>query len=799
MKKLLTLIAIILVMLVSSCSKFDDDAIWEKFDEQEQILNDHEKRIVALEELCRQLNTNIDALQTIVKALEKNDYVTNVSPVREDGEIVGYTISFANSDAITIYNGKDGEDRQDGYTPPICVMKDTDGIYYWTIDGEWLLDSNGNKIKAVGQDGVTPRLKIENDYWYVSYDEGTTWIELSRATGEDGMNGDSFFMNVAYDERNVYFTLINGAVITIPHLSDSIIVDLSDITFVPRYNDNKATVTRYTDGAIYAEFDFMVSPTSVAAKIANNYEALLSMKAVETLTRSATLINMPIVSCIADVESGIISVITSGVYLNPRTFDGEITYSASLIISDDTKSIASDYIELCTYVSNEDSSDVIEPEEPDTPETPSEPALPDDNKVIYYTTSDSAPVELGATVGFGGILISNEYDVEANIGKLTFSAAVTCIPENAFQNSTISSIYFPETVTEIDYNAFYCTHLTDITIPKGIISIESQAFASCDRLTTANINCSCALPDGSFIYGGGVRVGAFGWCDNLERVIFGDSVTEIGDFTFYLCPKLKNVNIPDNISRIGRDAFYGCALEHITIGNGVTHIEEYAFDGNILISITLGKSIQQVDYKAFDNNPIKYLYVNDMASFCTIDFGNNGEYTNPLYYDNCMLYLNGNLLEELIIPEGVTKIGTGAFYNCDQLTSISIPNSVQQISSYAFYDCNGITSVDVPGVIDHDLETIIGSYAFSRCSNLSSFTIGDRVSRIGDYAFYNCNQLQRFYSRPTIHPQLGRKVFYGTNDYKIGTEIYVPHSALEEYKGATNWRDYVGNIYGYDF
>ena len=143
MKKLLTLFAIALVVVVSSCSKFDDTPIWDK-------LNDHENRITALEELCEQMNTNIDALQTIVEALEKNDYITNVSAVRKDGEIIGYTITFAHSDTITIYNGENGKD---GYVPNIGVMKDTDDIYYWTLDGEWLTDENGNMIKAVGVDG----------------------------------------------------------------------------------------------------------------------------------------------------------------------------------------------------------------------------------------------------------------------------------------------------------------------------------------------------------------------------------------------------------------------------------------------------------------------------------------------------------------------------------------------------------------------------------------------------------------------------------------------------------------------
>ena len=177
------------------------------------------------------MNTNITALQTIVEALEKRDYITNVSPVREDGVVVGYTISFASSDTITIYNGKDGvngTDGKDGYTPQIGVMKDTDGIYYWTLDGEWLLDGKGNKIQANGvngtdgtngsngtngTNGVTPQLKIENDYWWVSYDNGSTWEQLDKATGE---NSDSFFKNVITTDDYIIFTFTDGTELTVP-------------------------------------------------------------------------------------------------------------------------------------------------------------------------------------------------------------------------------------------------------------------------------------------------------------------------------------------------------------------------------------------------------------------------------------------------------------------------------------------------------------------------------------------------------------------------------------------------------
>ena len=221
MKRLFTLCAVVVAVVVSSCSKFDDTDIWDK-------LNDHESRITALEELCKQMNTNITALQTIVEALEKNDYITNVSPVRKDGEVIGYNISFAKSDSITIYhgeNGRDGADGKDGYTPQIGVMKDTDGIYYWTLDGEWLLDGKGNKIQANGIDGgdgidgITPRLKIENDYWYVSYDNGVTWTEVGKAI-DNPTNSSCPIIQVQETENEVIFTLADGSQITISKKED---------------------------------------------------------------------------------------------------------------------------------------------------------------------------------------------------------------------------------------------------------------------------------------------------------------------------------------------------------------------------------------------------------------------------------------------------------------------------------------------------------------------------------------------------------------------------------------------------
>ena len=209
-------------------------------------ITDLKNRVTALENLCSQINGNIASLQSLVAAVQNRNYITAVTPITSGGETTGYTVAFATGDPITIYNGAkgaDGSNGQDGHTPQIGVKQDTDGLWYWTVDGEWLLAPDGQKVKAVGEDGkdgtngtngtngingtngadgVTPILKIEDDYWYVSTDKGATWTKLDKARGDDGApgkDGDSFFKSVTQDDSNVYFTLTDNTVITIPKAS----------------------------------------------------------------------------------------------------------------------------------------------------------------------------------------------------------------------------------------------------------------------------------------------------------------------------------------------------------------------------------------------------------------------------------------------------------------------------------------------------------------------------------------------------------------------------------------------------
>lgn len=884
MRKLFTLVATMLALVVSSCT-YDDTMIWNK-------VTDLENRVVTLEELCEEINSNIESLQTVVEALEKNDHITSVTPVMQNGKIVGYTVCFEKAEDITIYLGSNtqGSTGEGGYVPVIGVKKDVDGIYYWTLDGEWLLDEQGNKVKAQGvdgkdgedgedgadgedgkdgadgedgangtngtngkdgKDGITPQLKIENGYWYVSYDNGSTWTKLGSAGGTiiEGSAGDSIFTSVTMDENYVYFNLIDESVIKIPLANSTLLSDLDDISFIPRYTDGKATVTHYEgDGKTIAEFDFSVEPKSMTAVIAENFETVISIKAIETATRALTLINMPVLSCDADAENGTITIKADGMYLNPRTFDGEISYSAAVTISDGVNSVISDYIELCTYTS-EESSPSEEPTDPETPvdpenPEPENPELPSDEKVIYYTTSDNAPVKLGASTGFGGILISNEYDTENNLGKLTFSAKVKCIPANAFKSSTINTIVIPEGVTEIGENAFFESHISTIDIPSTVVTLGKNSFKNCDKLTVANVNSSCAIPEGMFYncdYLTTVNIGdcvtsigyeSFYKCVDLVTVNIGDGVKSIGNYAFYWCADLENVNIgkgvetigeyafagysygngyannintltiPDNVKTIGKYAFRYCQeLEVLKIGNGVETIGAYAFEAysnsyTKLTTVYLGNNIKSIGEDAFRyHNKIEYVHINDIASYCAIDYYDFD--ASPLNYNITNLYLNGNIVKEINIPEGVTKIGKYVFYNCDSVTSVTIPKSVKTISAYAFYSCGELTSINVPGVDDPEYTTTIGAYAFAFCKKMSSASVGERVSSIGNNAFYACDYLLKFYSYATTPPSLGTNVFYGDNGYTIGTEIFVPQASLNAYMEATNWRSYASYMVGF--
>ena len=231
-KKLLFSLLAVLPLCVSC---YDDSFIWNE-------LREHEVRISRLETMCLEMNANIVSLQAILEVLERNEYLTDIVAVEENGTVTGYKLTFTSGKTVTIYHGKDGkdgEDGQDGYAPVVGIAMDEDGEYYWTLDGEWMLDEKGDKISAMGKDGkdgqdgedgkdgqdaVTPEFKVEDGYWHISFDGGKSWEKLGQATGDQGpqgkpgVGGDSMFTDVDYSSSEDYVILYlnNGMQIQIP-------------------------------------------------------------------------------------------------------------------------------------------------------------------------------------------------------------------------------------------------------------------------------------------------------------------------------------------------------------------------------------------------------------------------------------------------------------------------------------------------------------------------------------------------------------------------------------------------------
>ena len=202
------IIYILSVFTVLSCQRFDYESILEQ-------LRDHEERIAKLEAECRKLNSNIEALQTVLEAVASNDYVTEVVKIVDQGVEIGYSITFAKGGTVNIYHGIDGS------SPKIGIRKASDGEYYWTSDDEWMTDEEGNMIPAAyvnGGDGryITPQFRIAEGVWYISYDNGNTWKEISLNTEEGSTESNLLFKDVTYDGSYLYIVLADGTPVSIP-------------------------------------------------------------------------------------------------------------------------------------------------------------------------------------------------------------------------------------------------------------------------------------------------------------------------------------------------------------------------------------------------------------------------------------------------------------------------------------------------------------------------------------------------------------------------------------------------------
>jgi len=290
---------------------------------------------------------------------------------------------------------------------------------------------------------------------------------------------------------------------------------------------------------------------------------------------------------------------------------------------------------------------------------------------------------------------------------------------------------------------------------------------------------STIIYNGTEYYVTSISSSAFQGCSRLTSVIIPNGVTSIGDHAFQGCDGMTSITIPSSVTSISSSAFQGCSrLTSVTIPNGVTSIGDQAFQGcDGMSSITIPSSVTSIGSSAFSGcNSLKSVNITDLSAWCNVLL------SNP-FPEGYTLCLNGEKIEQLNIPDGVTSIGRNAFCGCSSLTSVNIPNSVTSVGGSAFYGCRDLKSINIlnsvttiasnafdgtawfnnqedglvyinnmaykyKGTMPKNTNisikngtTYIGNGAFQGCSGLTSVNIPSSVTSIGALAFYGCSGL----------------------------------------------------------
>ena len=340
--------------------------------------------------------------------------------------------------------------------------------------------------------------------------------------------------------------------------------------------------------------------------------------------------------------------------------------------------------------------------------------------------------------------------------------AVSCADFNTqvdnlpFYNLNISTINIGERVRYIPARfAYSLTKLTSISISNSVSNIGENAFKGCGNVASITVesgnlkydsrnDCNAIIEtaNNTLLYG----------CNNT---IIPNSVTSIGNSAFVNCEGMKSITIPFSVTSIGDYAFQGCSaldtlyydaiscvdfnnttyystpfynlkISTIIIGDDVQRIPAY-FGKHLtyLTNVTIGNSLVSIGNGAFsESNGLTNLFISNLDTWCNLG--------NPFSYVE-HIFLNGEEIKDLVIPNSVTSIDDCAFLGFTGLTSVTISNSVTSIGSYAFYGCNGLTGVTIPNSV-----TSIGSYAFYGCNGLTSVTIPNSITSIGSNAFECC-------------------------------------------------------------
>ena len=728
-----------------------------------------------LQSLCEQMNTDISSIQSIIEALQQKDGITNVVPLNDNGKVIGYKLYFEKREPITIYygnDGQDGSDGKDGVTPVVGVKQDTDGIYYWTLNGDWMKDDNSNKIKAQGVDGsngndgqdgtdgnngVTPQLKIEEDgYWYISYDNGSNWTKLGKATGADGTSGDAFFKNVTEEDDYVYLEMQAGNIISVPkHKKLSITFNetedirvLANQTYPIQY-----TITGATDKTVVkalAQDGFRA-----VVKSSGNASGVIEVSTPGTILSSEVLVfvsdgeERTIMRSINFVE-GVIN-ITDRSYTVPYTggtvsvqLSTNIDYTIEIPEADKTwisiaptsRAIMRDETIAFNVQQNNNTQlrySIIKLVDKlgVTSETIQITQRGGSSQDIYVATAGTLEQQINSEdakileeLKITGHLNTFDYEflkTMPNLKTVDLSElGDVSIPASAFNSSKVSTVLLPLNLKTISDRAFYNSSITSVYIPQTVESIGQYAFANTSKLT-GNI----VIPQKT------VTIGerAFEYSAFNGTLILEEGVQSIGTAAFAGCSKVTgDLVIPNSVTSMKGSAFQSSTFTgSLSIGNGLTDIPTYAFHGcsSFKGEITIGENVKSIGDHAFEG--------------CSGFTGN------------------------LIIPNKVETMGIYAFYACIGFDGyLSIGNSMKSIGKCAFVGEEKIGKGTVPSTVGPDKEYARCSWTpiFNKvyCKAIESPTLGienlfDGYKNVSVYIVFGTSHTVKYGGGPMYIPE----------------------------------------------
>ena len=757
---------------------YDDSALWES-------VNDHEDRISQLEELCARMNTNISSLQTIVDALQKNDYVTSTAPIMEGRNEIGYIITFASGKTITVYHGKDGidgedgkdgvdgKDGNDGYSPMIGVRMDTDGVYYWTVDGEWIRDEYGNKIPAAGRDGkdgedgkdgvdgedgkdgadgkdgldgedgkdgvdgikgvdgengITPKLKIEEGYWFVSYDDGSEWEMLGEAVSEP--DGCYLFKDVELAGDYVQFILWDNNVISVPLKCELSIAFVADVTPAMNYTMKVCYTVNGTSGqfevAAICESGWIstVNPTGETTG-----EILLTAPMPYKDGKMVVLLN----------SSG--QTVMTNIELAPLVDFKDESVGSVCVENFDQDGDGRLSLKEASEVTSESFAQMVLPE-----------SATSFDEFRYFTSV----TEMHTTL------------YESNIVSVLLPESIRYISGNVFSAcASLKSINIPQDVQEIGPSAFSgCSSLetiyihsledwmditisgnlfgnavlpslvdkdgrvlTDIVVPRTEREIKAESFAG---IGIKSIKLHAGVNS--------IEAGAFDGCTKLETIHVEDldhwMRIDNGGWIDAGCPALVDKNgvvmddivIPEGPERIDPNEFAGVGIKSVVIPSTVTYIADGAFAGcEKLKYIRIPSTVTEIGTRAFAGcTSVETVCVQSAEHWFDILFAGDdaGIFCNPLVASSMagnsprLVDYDGNVIDLSVIPDGTTIIGRAAYAGLAGLETLVIPSSVVTIEAGAFAGCTNLKTITIPESVRN-----IYANAFECCSSVQRVNI----------------------------------------------------------------------------